>query len=281
MNLIHTPTEETLDKEIAMPSTVPAETTDAAEPDLTYYLTRRISEIPKRRWPGRVRDAHFGHPTVAELTELHSGLGAGIRRQILRGAPVHRRLPWVVRQVPWIVAILDCVVLLSFCGDVFNVYLLSPGEAPLAALAAVMLAVLGSGVGYTWLAMTGLRLKAFRTELGEIAWSAIGALTLLMLAVSGVLLGALALLMYERVTTEVLAQVDGSTGSAASMLGAIFAVLSLVANLSVIAVHALDGSWAMGELERAGRLLHRYEQLAGARPSAAPQAEVVVPLQRS
>jgi hypothetical protein len=208
-----------------------------------------------------VRDRHFGHPTVGELAELHARLGAAVREQVLKGAPVHRRLPRSVRQVPWVVALLDFVVLLSFCGDVFNVSLLHPGSAPQAAAAAIMLAMLGSGVGYTWLAMTGMRIKAFRTELGEIAWRAVGALTWSMLAVSAVLVAALATLMDQRVTTEVLTQIDGSSTSAAGMLGVLFAVLSVVANLAVIAVHALDGSWVMAELERAGRLLHRYEQL--------------------
>jgi hypothetical protein len=239
---------------------IPAVPSAAPEPpDTTHYLAERLRT--KRRWPHRVKDAHFGHPTVSELADLHARLGAAVRDQVLKGAPVHRRLPGIVRQVPWVVALLDFVVLLSFCGDVFNVNPLHPGPSPLAAVAAVMLAMLGSGVGYTWLAMTGMRIKAFRTEMGEVAWRAVGALTWTMIGVAAVLIAALAMLMYGRVATEMLAQIDGSAAAGAGALAMIFAVLSVVANLAVIAVHALDGSWVMAELERAGRLLHQYEQL--------------------
>lgn len=255
----------------------------AATAHPSTYLAQRIRLAPKRHWSGRVNDRHFGHPTRAELTGLHAALGTAIRHQIANGATVHERLPWVVRQVPWVVAILDVAVLFSFCADVFNVDPLKMGEAPVAALAAVMLAILGGGVGFTWLAITGMRIRAFRTELGEVAWSAVGALTWVMIGVSGALLAALSMLMYARVSTEVLTQVIGSTGAAAGTLAAIFALLSVVANLAVVAVHALDGSFAARELTHAGKLLHRYEQLtdqgdAGGSPAAAH--DTVIALQR-
>ncbi|MBL8931483.1 MAG: hypothetical protein JNL54_15290 [Kineosporiaceae bacterium] len=236
--------------------------------DTTHYLTEQRRATPERRWAGRIRDAHFGYPTIAELTQFHVELGAAVREQILRGAPVHRRLPLPMRHVPWVVALLDVVVLLSFTADVFNVATGALLEAPLRSTAALMLALLGGGVGYTWLAMTGLRLRSFRTELGEISWRTVGSLTWIMLAVSGVLVAALALLMDLRVVNEIRAMgMDGAV--TAATLGAIFAVLSAIANLAVIAVHALDGSWAMAELERAGARLHWYDQLAAGR---GPQA---------
>ncbi|MBK6873739.1 MAG: hypothetical protein IPK24_22850 [Kineosporiaceae bacterium] len=236
---------------------------DPAVPDSMSVLTAHLNQLPRRHWAGRIRDPHFGHPTLPELQQLHLELGAGVRRHILDGAPVHRRLPTAIRQLPWVVAVLDWVVLFTFCGDIFNVAMLQPLQTPLRALAAFMLALLGSGVGYTWLAMTGIRLKSYRTVLGEIAWRGVGASTWFMVAVSIVLVGALTVLMYLRVSLEVLSATESAVAVWAGTLGALFAALSAVANLAVIAVHALDGSVAMAELERAGLLLHRYEQLSG------------------
>ena len=76
---------------------------------------------------------------------------------------------------------------------------------------------------------------------------------------------------------------DSAVAPWAGSLGALFAALSAVANLAVIAVHALDGSVAMAELERAGLLLHRYEQLVGEQTPPAvqvPTTEQVPPIER-
>lgn len=253
---------------MSIPSITPPPSGRSTGQRTRTYLTDRLNGVPARTFPGRVRDAHFGHPTRAELQDLHAELGAAVRADILAGAPVHRRLPMPIRQVPWVVAVLDWIVLLTFSADVFNLVLTDGMQHPLRAVAAVMLALLGSGIGYTWLAMTGIRLRAYRTELGEIAWRATGVTTWVMISVAAVLIGALTALMYLRVATEIVSHTSASVAALAGVLATLFAVLSAVANMSVVAVHALDGSCAMAELERAGRLLHRYEQLpdAGAAP---------------
>lgn len=239
------------------------------EPDA--YLTARLVNVRARTH--RVPDAHFGYPTTDELALLHTHLGAAVRQDLERGATVHRRLPWLVRQVPWVVCALDCAVLLSFCTDIFNVDLGAPFAAPVPYLAALLLAVLGSGVAFTWLATTGTRLRTYRNKLGEIEWAAAGVSTWILLAVSGVLVAALATLMYERVTVEAAQAFEEPAGGGAFLLGLVFAVLSVVANLAVLAVHAFDGSWMAAELARAGRLLHRLERQALLQgTTAAPEA---------
>jgi hypothetical protein len=239
-------------------STDVSTTSPPPEPDPGDYLTARLLNV--RATGHRIPDEHFGYPTPEELNHLHAHLGAAIRDDVAHGATVHRRLPWPVRQVPWIVAVLDCAVLLSFCADIFNVDPTAPLQAPVASLAALLLAVLGSGVAFTWLATTGSRLRTYRNKLGEIEWAAAGTSTWILLAVSGVLVVALATLMNARVSVEVAQAFDDPTSSGAAGLGLVFAVLSAVANLAVLAVHAFDGSWLSAELARAGRLLHRHEK---------------------
>src|SRR3954449_385527 len=124
------------------PSPLPAHPTD--------YLTERINQV--RRTSNRVHDEAFGHPTVQELAETHRELGERFRRDLLRGATVHTRLAWAIRQIPKLVAALDFAVLFSFCADIFNVDPTQLLQTPLASLAALLLAVLGGGVGYTVLA---------------------------------------------------------------------------------------------------------------------------------
>jgi hypothetical protein len=64
--------------------------------------------------------------------------------------------------------------------------------------------------------------------------------------------------MYLRVSSEV---ADSWLGTdRAPLIGALFAMLSAVANLTVVAVHALDGSDVAAELRHTGRLLARRER---------------------
>ena len=235
---------------------------DAADTRAQRRHERRSDRAQRRiaRVGRRLADAHFGHPLADDLVRLHAALSHAIGADVMTGATVHRRVPWLVRQVPAVVALLDGVVLLSFCADIFNAKLLDPGSTPIESLASLLLAVLGSGIAFTWLAITGLRLRVFRTSLGEVAWAAVGALTWIMVGVGGVLIGTLGVLMYTRVTTEVLAAVETASASGAQLLGLLFAVLSVIANLTVVAVHALDGSAVAADHRHAGQVLRRHER---------------------
>jgi len=260
--------------EDAGPSSALQSAREGARLRALHRRERRADRAQRRfdRIGRRLRDAHFGHPMVEDLTSLHAGLSQAIGADIMNGATVHRRLPWGVRQVPWVVALLDGVVLLSFCSDIFNARLLDPASTPIESLVSLLLAILGSGIAYTWLAVTGLRLRVFRTALGEIAWAAVGALTWVMISLGGVLVTTLALLMYTRVTTEVLTAVQDVSGSGAQLLGLVFGVLSAIANLTVVAVHALDGSPVAADHRHAGRVLRRHERRANRlRPTSHPQ----------
>jgi len=260
--------------EDADPSTALRSAREAARLRSQRRRQRRADRAQHRfdRIGRRLRDAHFGHPLVEDLTTLHAGLSQAIGADIIGGATVHRRLPWAVRQVPWVVALLDGVVLLSFCADIFNAALLDPASTPIESLVSLLLAVLGSGIAFTWLAVTGLRLRVFRTALGEVAWAAVGGLTWIMISLGGVLVATLALLMFTRVSTEVMSAVQNVSESSAQLLGLVFAVLSAIANLAVVAVHALDGSAVAADHRHAGRVLRRHERRTNRlRPGGQPQ----------
>jgi hypothetical protein len=204
----------------------------------------------------RLRDRTLGYPRPETVTARHERLSAVLTQEVTAGATVHRRLPRAARMLPPVIALMDGVVLFSFCAEVFNVDDAHPVGVPV--LAAVMLALLGSGVAYVWLAITGLRIRSYRSGLGEVAWAAMGALTRVLLAIALIVTAALAVLMYVRVTAEVAD--SGLAPSTAVVVGTVFALLSAVANLAVVAVHALDGSDLAAELRHTGRLLRRRER---------------------
>jgi hypothetical protein len=209
----------------------------------------------------RLRDGRFGHPDPQAVRVRYALLERHILAEISEGATRHRRLPWLIRQIPRLVAVIDFAVLFTFCAVIFNVALAAVLSTPFGSLAALLLAVLASGVAYTWLAVTGEALKTFRGELGEILWASVGLTTWLMCAVSLVLITALSVLMYSRVVSEVISAGDDQISSATALpLGVVFAVISAVANLAVVAVHALDGSVVADEHRHAGRLLRRHER---------------------
>jgi hypothetical protein len=169
-------------------------------------------------------------------------------------------LPWLTRQIPGLVALIDGAVLFTFCAVIFNVDLAHPQREPARTLAAIMLAVLASGVAYTWLALNGRRLKTFRSTLGEVCWHLVGATTWILVGLSLVLVGALSILMFDRVATALRDTGDPALAAAAVTLGTVFAVINAIANLCVIAVHAHDGSDAGDELRDLGRALRSYQK---------------------
>lgn len=236
-----------------------AESQNRSDERLEHRLTvRRVKlqhALERRFW-----DARLGYPDVHAARARYGHLHRVIDADVEAGATRHGRLSWLVRQIPRLVAVIDCVVLYTFCGFIFNVPLDDPLQDPLPALAAALLSVLASGVSYTWLSVTGDRLKTYRGELGEVLWRLVGATTWFMVAASVVLVTVLAMLMYARVSGEVRNAADVAMTGTARPLGVIFAVISAIANLSVVAVHALDGSPQADEQRHVGRLLRRHEK---------------------
>lgn len=178
--------------------------------------------------------------------------------EIAAGATAHERVPRLVRYLPWTVALLDGLILYTFCADIFDA---QTGELSRDGLAAMALAVLGSGITYAWLSMTGTRLRDYRAILGEICWRQTGLLTRTLVGIAAVISATLSVLMYERVSEQA-QQASGLYVSPAQVpvLGLVFAILSLCANLTVVVVHALDGSSLAAHTRHAGLAIRRSER---------------------
>ena len=213
----------------------------------------------------QLAEARFGHdglgsPDPCSASRRYQELETTITDDEAAGVVRHRRLNWLKRQVPKVVAVIDGIVLYTFCAVVLDVPVDDPLSQPVTALAAAFLAVLASGASYVWLALTGTRLRTFRDDLGEVRWRVLGATTWLLVAVALVLVGALGLLMYRRVYSDVLDLADAGQGDAAMAMALAFGVISAVANLAVVAVHALDGSMEADLRREMGRLLRERQR---------------------
>ena len=206
----------------------------------------------------RFRSGPLGSPDLATATVMYEELQQTISADVAAGVTKHRPLSWWVRQVPKVVAVIDGVVLYTFTAEILNVPVEEPLASPVLALAAAFLAVLASGASYIWLALTGSRMRNFRDDLGDVLWRLLGRSTWLMIAVSLVLVGALSLLMYERIAADV--AYSGQDAGLSGPLAFAFALVSAVANLSVVAVHALDGSMQSDLHRELGRLLRRRQR---------------------
>jgi hypothetical protein len=217
------------------------------------------AEVRLRQLTGaRIRDGHFGHPLPRRLSFLYDQLAAQIDDETLRGATRHRRTPAAVRAVPAVIAILDWVVLVPYGADILNADLDSWWT--LRAVAAGLLALLGSGAAYVLFTQTGSRLRGYRTELGDVAWRTLGPLGWIMAASSLIMAAALAMLMFLRVIVQVGLSPDPTMAADATVIAVLFGCLSALANLAVVLIHLLDGSVRAAELRRAGQLLRRRER---------------------
>jgi hypothetical protein len=246
----------------ALPDAVQLVPVQVRYPTLAAQQARRATEAKaahrlERAVAARLASSDLGYPTPAQLACLHDAFTVKVHREMTQGAKVHQRLPRILRAIPPVVALLDFLVLYSFCADVFNVERAHPMSGK--GLIAVMLAALASGVAYAWLAMTGSALRGYRTAMGEVDWRTTGWTTRALLVIGLVVTAALAVLMYTRVAAE--AHAAGINNTLALLLGVVFAVLSAAASLAVIAVHALDGSEDVAQLRRTGRLLRRRERI--------------------
>lgn len=208
----------------------------------------------------RFRADRLSYPAPKAALAAYQHLDELIGEDVRGGVTRHRRLSWAVRLIPRLVAVIDGVVLFTFSAVIFNVPLEAPLAEPVRTLAAVLLAVLASGVAYTWLAVTGDRLKHYRGDLGQVRWRLVCATSWVMVGVSLVLVTALSLLMYNRILVEVIGVGDEAQAATARPLALAFAVLSAIANLSVVAVHAFDGSPESDVLRDLGRLLRRQQR---------------------
>jgi hypothetical protein len=199
------------------------------------------------RTHARYRDGDLvAHPdggmrTVAQIASDQDKQREQIEADIDRGSFRHRRLPAPPRRVPLLVFGADALLLLLyFFSGVTNVNWASPLSAAL--VFAVLLAAMVTGISFAFFRFTGDRLQQYKDDAGVIPLRGLDAATTVSM---GLALGAmiiLAALMFTRMRAEVLNALGPHANGTAIIIGLALALVSILANTLVIAVHALDGS---------------------------------------
>ena len=209
------------------------------------------------RTHARYRDGDLvAHPdggvrTVAQTAGDQDKQREQIEADINRGSFRHRRLPTALRRVPLLVFGADALLLLYFFSGVTNVNWASPLSAAL--VFAVLLAAMVTGISFAFFRFTGDRLQQYKDDTGVIPLRGLDAATTVSM---GLALGAmiiLAALMFTRMRAEVLNALGPHAASTAIIIGLALALVSILANTLVIAVHALDGSAEADRLDALGR----------------------------
>lgn len=152
----------------------------------------------------------------------------------------HQRLPRWVRLVSKLVPAFDFCLLLYFFSGITNVGWASPLSAALAF--AVLLAVTVTGISFAFFRFTGDRLQQYKNDIGVIPSRGLDEATTVAV---GLTLGAmmiLAALIFIRIRAGVLGAFGSGAGGIAIIISLALALVSILANTLVIAVHALDGS---------------------------------------
>ena len=194
-----------------------------------------------------VRHPDGGQETVADLRRCQAAQRAQIEDEMARGSRKHRRLPRWIGHIPKLVLVVDFCLLLYFFAGITDVDWSSPLSAELAF--AALLAVMVTVLCYGFLAFAGYRLRGYKDHSGGIAFGDLDGLTRAACGAAAVGMAVIAALMFIRMRTEVLTRSDRKAGVTALVIAVVVAVVSLLANFLVVAIHALDGSEEVARLE--------------------------------
>ncbi len=188
-----------------------------------------------------------GQETVADLQRYQAAQRAQIDDEKARGSRKHQRLPRWIGHIPKLVLALDFALLLYFFAGITDVDWASPLSADLAF--AVLLAAMVTLLAYGFLAFAGYRLRGYKDHSGAIVFGDLDGLTRAACAAAAMGLAVIAALMFIRMRTEVLYALGPQGWVTALMIALVLAVVSLLANFLVVAIHALDGSDEVARLE--------------------------------
>jgi hypothetical protein len=243
---------------------------------------RRIDRLRARRSRFVIRAGHRQHDlarhpdggqeTVADLQRYQAAQRAQIEDEKARGSRKHQRLPRWISNVPKLVLLVDFSLLLYFFAGITDVDWSSPVSADLAF--AVLLAAMVTTLCYGFLAFAGYRLRSFKDHSGGIAAADLDGLTRAACGAGIIGMAVVAALMFIRMRTEVLYALGPQGWVTALVIAVVLAVVSLLANFLVIAIHALDGSDEVARLEvlsaatsRPLSRAHRMDEKAALIPS--------------
>jgi hypothetical protein len=163
-----------------------------------------------------------------------------IAADIQRGSRRHRRMPAALRRVPLLVFAADALLLLYFFSGITNVNWDNP--LSMALVFAVLLAAMVTGISFAFFRFTGDRLLQYKDDTGTIPLRGLDEATNTSMTLAAGAMIVLAVLMYLRMHAEVIDALGKHAGATAMIIGLTLAMVSILANTLVIAVHALDGS---------------------------------------
>jgi uncharacterized membrane protein (DUF485 family) len=247
--VVRTQTSLAAPKDTAPQKTAPEAGIDHPAPlDLAEETVRQHKESQARDllvgaefvMAGRVRHPDGGDHSVEGILQHEAAQRRQIDSEMEKGSRKHRRLPSWMRSIPKLVLFFDFCLLLYFFAGITNVDWASPVSLALAF--ATVLAAMVTVLSYGFLAFAGIRLRGHKNHAGSIHRSDTDRFTQAAGGIAVVVIAVVALLMFLRMRAEVLDALGGSAGITALVIAIAVAVVSVVANLLVIAVHALDGS---------------------------------------
>ena len=218
----------------------------ARQKDLRIHARHRDGDL--------VRHPDGGVRTVAQTASDQDKQRRQIEDDLARGSSRHRRLPEALRRVPQLILGADALLLLYFFSGVTNVNWSSPFSTAL--IFAVLLAGMVTGISFVFFRFTGYRLQQYKDDTGVVPLRGLDEVTNVSM---GLALGAmiiLAALMFIRMRAEVLNALGPDAGGTAIIISLALALVSILANTLVIAVHALDGSAEADRLDALGRAIH-------------------------
>ena len=187
-----------------------------------------------------VRHPGGGRETVCDVQQHQAALRAQIDGEVARGSRKHQRMPWWIGSIPKLVLIFDFGLLLYFFAGITDVDWSSPVSVNLAF--ALLLAAMVTTLSYGFLAFTGYRLRGYKDHSGAVALYDLDALTRIGCGASFIGVMVIATLMFVRMRTEVLYALGSQAGVTVLVIALVLAVVSVLANFLVVAIHALDGS---------------------------------------
>jgi hypothetical protein len=193
-----------------------------------------------------------GVQTVIDTAAEQDRVRDQVSEDTSRGSYRHRRLPAILRRVPMVVFCCDGLLLLYFFSGITDVDWSSPFSSTPALVFAVLLAAMVTGISFAFFRFTGDRLQQYKDDTGTVPLRGLDMGTNVSMGLSGGAMLVLATLMFTRMNAEVILSLGPNSDFTATIVGLTLAVVGILANTLVIAVHALDGSTETDRLDALG-----------------------------
>lgn len=187
-----------------------------------------------------VRHPDGGHGTVADLERYQAAQRAQIDMELAAQSRKHHRMPRWIGGIPKLVLLLDFCLLLYFFAGITDVDWSSPLSVNL--VFAVLLAAMVTTLCYGFLTFAGYRLRGYKDHSGAVEFGNLDALTWIACGASVCGIAVIASLMFIRMRTEVSYALGPQGGATVLVIALVLAIVSVLANFLVVAIHALDGS---------------------------------------